>query len=197
MYRRMNNILKNFILAIFALGIFIVPGTNLQAASPTIISAEAFPEKSEVALEGVINPNGYLTTAWFEYGTSKTLSSFEETIHVAIGEQASMTPISGVITNLVPNTDYYFRLVADNGQRTIKGNIIPFTTKEAPLEVATPVVNNVSPKINLGANPIDSEKNFLPSTLIDWLVLVLVIMCIVVVGRLMYRDTSTVSPKNL
>lgn len=322
----MKNIFKNSMLAIFILSSLLVITTSVQAASPTLVSANAFSERNSVTLEGAVNPNGYLTTAWFEYGTSKTLSEFDETIHAVIGDTKSITPIRANIINLLPDTDYYFRIVADNGQITLKGSIINFTTKATTLkensseetknntpishdtsdllkivtlqedlsagdeidyfisfdnktdenfknvkirvelprevefvmsdfgkeentnvitfypgivfasetgsfkikaklnskiidknilittavmtydsnslgvdnkEIAT-VVNDITPKIQLGANIVKSEKSFLPSTLIEWLVLLLIIMCLVVVSRMMYKDTSTeVLKKNL
>jgi hypothetical protein len=311
--------------------------TVSKGTSATIISTKSISDNNTVTLEGSVNPNGYLTTAWFEYGTSKDLSTFSETTHTAIGDNTSATPFSSSVSNLLPNTTYYFRIVADNGRRTINGGIFSFTTNnqtsvsttnnnnlttggtatedkdlvivvdnrskifkiatsqkdvaigdevdyfitftnitnenlenvqisvELPKEVdfkesnlgeetsnniivyktgtlfpseeesmkikavvntkaaekdmfvttaimsyssqtmgseiteVANVVNNVVSGTRLGASTILSGS-FLPSTLVDWLILILVVMCLIVVGRLMYKGTGTTpteSPKNL
>jgi len=314
--------------------------TVSKGTSATIISTKSISDNNTVTLEGSVNPNGYLTTAWFEYGTSKDLSTFSETTHTAIGDNTSATPFSSSVSNLLPNTTYYFRIVADNGRRTMNGGIFSFTTNnqtsvsttnnnnlttggtatedkdlvivvdnrskifkiatsqkdvaigdevdyfitftnitnenlenvqisvELPKEVdfkesnlgeetsnniivyktetlfpseegsmkikaivntkaaekdmfvttaimsyssqtmgseiteVANVVNNVVSGTRLGASTILSGS-FLPSTLVDWLILILVVMCLIVVGRLMYKGTGTntksptESPKSL
>ena len=82
-------------------------------------------------LNGSINPNNNATTAWFEYGTSNSLATWTETSHIFFGAGGSYTNLSQGISNLNPNTTYYFRAVANNYAGTIKGNVFYFTTKDS------------------------------------------------------------------
>ncbi|MFZ2205190.1 MAG: IPT/TIG domain-containing protein [Minisyncoccia bacterium] len=83
---------------------------------------------NSVVLNGSINPNGYTATSWFEYGTSNTLANFSETSHISQGSANSYSALAQSITNLAPNTTYYFRAAANNSYGTRQGNIFSFTT---------------------------------------------------------------------
>ena len=84
--------------------------------------------KNSVILNGSINPNNNQTTAWFEYGTSYNLGTYNETSHNYFGSAGSYLVLSQNIGNLNPNTTYYFRAVANNYAGTIRGSIFSFTT---------------------------------------------------------------------
>ena len=83
---------------------------------------------------GTVNPNGYSTEAWFEYGTDDTLVTFDETAHQSKGSGTVDVSISGVqIAPLTPWSTYYFRTVArSTTDPTIltKGAIQSFPTGE-------------------------------------------------------------------
>jgi hypothetical protein len=320
----MKKYMKNSILILFLFGLFAIFGNTAFAASPSIISSKATPSKTDAVLEGVVNPNGYLATVWFEYGTKENLMAFSETVHMVIGSTTFDLPFSGNILNLTPDTTYYFRVVSDNARGTKKGNITSFITGSMPKnsetttiienkteviivenisrilkiettknnisvgdevdyiitfnnvtnenlkdikisielpdeidfiesdfgkeevgnvvtynldilpsslsgslkikgevnskasskdilvttailsyntessldikEIANTTNNIIQKDTNLGASTILAEKSFLPSTLTDWLILVLVIMCLLVVGRLIYKINSNPKP---
>jgi lysophospholipase L1-like esterase len=89
---------------------------------------------SGATFNGTVNPNGFPTEAWFEYGTDNALATVIETVHQAKGSGISDVSISGVpIAPLTPWTTYYFRTVArstiDPGVFT-KGAIRSFPTGE-------------------------------------------------------------------
>ncbi len=103
-------------------------GTGLNyPVSVTTQSATNVGSNSAV-FNGSVNPNGYTTTAWFEYGTGSTLASFNETTHTAEGAANGSSSLVQSTTGLNPNTTYYFRAVANNSYGTVKGNISSFTT---------------------------------------------------------------------
>jgi lysophospholipase L1-like esterase len=62
---------------------------------------------------GTVNPNGYSTEAWFEYGTDNTFATFAETAHQLKGSGTVDVSVSGVpIAPLIPWSAYFFRTVA-------------------------------------------------------------------------------------
>jgi hypothetical protein len=99
------------------------------------------------SLSGSVTPNDGPVAVSFEYGTTEALttSSASETQNVAKG--STSTPITKALTNLSPETTYYYRIVATSPYGTVRGVIKSFTT--------TPPVG-VS--INKGANYTTSKN---------------------------------------
>jgi hypothetical protein len=98
-----------------------------QAGSITITSA---------VLNGSVNPNGLATTAWFEYGTDPSLTTFTKTADQAMGFAKTPGPITQSISGLLAGTTYYFRVAADSTGGQPKGAIISFLTSANPPPVA-------------------------------------------------------------
>ena len=98
-------------------------------------------------LNGSVNPNGYATTGWFEYGTSATslgVSNGLETAHISLGLSNVATALSQNLTNLSSDTTYYFRAVANNTYGTIKGNIFSLKTEGTVIIPTTTPIPSVS-----------------------------------------------------
>jgi len=95
--------------------------TTNEATSITIISAD---------LNGVVNPNGTATDAWFEYGTDPSLSTRETTASQSVGSGFTDIPFSVTVSGLGSSETYYFRAVASNAGGTRKGAIKNFSTGE-------------------------------------------------------------------
>ncbi len=77
-------------------------------------------------LNASVNPNNSSTNVWFEYGVTQSLG-------YTVGSQFAgsfnySTNINSYLSNLSPNTIYYFRAVASNSQGTTYGSILSFTT---------------------------------------------------------------------
>jgi hypothetical protein len=79
-------------------------------------------------LNGTSAPNSFATTAWFEWGTSPTLTGATSTAPVSTGSGVTDVPISQALTGLVPDTTYYFRAVQNNSTGTYFGGILFFIT---------------------------------------------------------------------
>lgn len=77
-------------------------------------------------LSGTVNPNGYLTTYWFEYGTSPSLGNL--TTSQTIGSGTGNVTVSATLTGLATNGTYYFRVIADNAYGRSQGSIASFAT---------------------------------------------------------------------
>jgi uncharacterized repeat protein (TIGR01451 family) len=78
-------------------------------------------------LNGEVNPNGGLTSAWIEYGPNVSLGL--RTTVLPMGSANQNLPYSFAVTGLLPNTIYYFRMVAQNQYGTSYGQILSFQTQ--------------------------------------------------------------------
>jgi len=104
-------------------------GGGTISNTPIVVTQNASEIKNiSATLNGTINPNSNLTNAWFEYGTSNTLSTSTETIHTEKGSGNSVLSFTQNLTNLSPNTIYYFRIIGNNNSGTSKGDIFSFKT---------------------------------------------------------------------
>jgi hypothetical protein len=91
-------------------------------------------EPSEATLNGSLDPDGYVTHFYFEYGKTK---SYGQKVPVPPGDEVGTTApgstaVETLATNLEPGTTYHFRLVASNESGTSKGGDQIFTTPQAP-----------------------------------------------------------------
>ena len=80
-------------------------------------------------LQGFINPAGGAATAWFEWGTASPLAN-ETTSQSFSGTDPSH--YSFTLSDLQPNTQYYFRAVGQNSSGTVRGDVKTFTTTRVP-----------------------------------------------------------------
>jgi lysophospholipase L1-like esterase len=96
--------------------------------SPTTTTQMAtFNSATSAVLNGDVNPNGFATTAWFEYGTDPTLTIFSTTPDQSMGSGTSIVSFNASIPLSAYNT-YYFRAVGINSGGTEKGDIKSFET---------------------------------------------------------------------
>ncbi len=105
---------------------FVTSGTG-GGTAPTVVTRVAqFVSRNSALLNGDVNPNGGLTTAWFEYGATVSLGL--RTVPLPMGSGNGVQPLSAAVTGLLPNTTYYFRAVAQNQFGTSQGAILTFRT---------------------------------------------------------------------
>ena len=111
-------------------------GFSSTARAATLISAVRAPSivakgakkvsASSALARAVIYPNGAATTAYIEYGTTKSFGS-------QTGSQSMGTTnprnLGRSITGLLPNTKYFYRAVATSSAGTVRGQTRDFTTK--------------------------------------------------------------------
>lgn len=88
----------------------------------------------QATLNGTVNPNGFDTHYYFQYGTSTSYGS--TTGEVNAGSGTSAVPASGTPTALSPGTIYHYRLVASNAAGTVYGGDQSLTTP-GPVEAVT------------------------------------------------------------
>ena len=104
-----------------------VPKATTPTVHTTNVSNTA---QTTVSLNGQVNPNGWQTNYWFEYG--KTTKLGNTTSITSVDTSVSLTTlvnVSNPVTGLDPLTKYYFRLNAQNQFGTVTGSTLNFTTK--------------------------------------------------------------------
>jgi len=136
--------------------------------TPSVITQNATNiTKNSSTLNGSVNPNGYATTGWFEYGTSSAslgASNGLETAHISLGTGNTATALSQNLTNLTSNTIYFFRAVADNSYGTIKGNIFSLKTEaETATTTTTTTTTTTNPILNISITTVQATNKTLTS----------------------------------
>ena len=102
---------------------------STSALAPTVgTNAATSITTASAILNGMVNPNGLATTAWFEWGTDPNLSTYSSTPSQAVGSGTADLPVSAALSGLNSWIPYFYRLVASNNGGTQKGNIKNFTT---------------------------------------------------------------------
>ena len=94
-------------------------------------------EKNSAIINGQINPNGYATNYWFEYGQDNNFGYVTD--YKATNSGTSYMSVSSTISNLAPLTKYYFRLNGQNQYGTVNGPTMSFTTT-GPATASKPTV---------------------------------------------------------
>ena len=78
-------------------------------------------------LNGTVNANNQSVSVGFEYGSTSSYGSY-----IAFDQNpvtgATNSDVSKTITNLLPNTTYYFRVMASSSSETVYGDSKTFTT---------------------------------------------------------------------
>ncbi|MEK9135908.1 MAG: fibronectin type III domain-containing protein, partial [Bacteroidota bacterium] len=111
--------------------------------APTVTTSAATSVMSTSAtLNGNVNPNGTSTSAYFEWGTSSTLSTYSTTSAQSVGSGTSAASVSADLSGLSANTTYYYRVVGQNSAGTQRGTIVSFSTLAAGI---APTVTTGSP----------------------------------------------------
>jgi hypothetical protein len=99
-----------------------VPGVTTLAA--TSVGATA------ATLNGNVIANGLSTTAWFEWGTNSSLSSFTSTSSQSVGSGTTSQSVNAALTGLNSGATYYYRVAASNSAGESKGTIFSFSTTQ-------------------------------------------------------------------
>lgn len=193
MIKKANLMLKISLIAIFGAVLFTYSPTlgyaqNDNQTSPVATTDSATSIRIEsVDMNSLITNSGndvYGTITWFEWGTSPSLSNRTQKITVRTLPAFRHTD---TVTELTPNTTYYFRAVAENSLFRSTGNILSFTTPN----------NYIQPRdSNLGGNAIGSGE-FLPTTILGWMTLFMLVLIILILGNYLKREYARRKYKQL
>ena len=83
-------------------------------------------------LNGTVNPNGYTTSAWFQWGTTTNYGNL--TPVTDLGSATTALPLSAPLAGLTPGVTYHFRIAATNDYGLAYGSDQSFTTESLPTE---------------------------------------------------------------
>lgn len=118
---------------LFGVTLLLLPAISLAQAAPfvTTLSPTFLTEKS-AQLNGRVNPSGTNDTyQWFEWGIAGRTETYETT-HQRMWVGVVLADTSTTINGLAPNTQYFYRQVAQNGHGKITGATAYFTTNHLP-----------------------------------------------------------------
>jgi hypothetical protein len=122
----------------------VLPGP--PPATPVVTTIPASISTTFVTLLGEVNPSGWATNGWFEWGTDPLLSTFTATSKVSLGSNIGPQPLSTGITGLVPNATYYYRAAGENTWGFVRGSILSFVAPPDP-NVDPPDATTLSPTL--------------------------------------------------
>ncbi len=131
-------------------------GTDTEVNTPTDVeravaapdattNATVAPTDTTVVVTGTVNPQGAITTYWYEYGT--TPSYGQKTVAQVVGSGYVAIKTPGYITGLTKGTKYYFRLVAENRigiDRGSQNTVTTTTNNPAPVVGGVPTAKTLS-----------------------------------------------------
>ncbi len=99
--------------------------TSNAAPSATTLAATN-PSTNGATLNATVNPNGLNASYWFEWGATTSYGISNAPLLLSATNTA--VPVSSLITDLLPGTLYYFRVVASNSLGTVAGSGLTLTT---------------------------------------------------------------------
>ena len=125
---------------------------------PTVVTGSVAPATQTTAtLNATVNPNGgEIGNCYFEYGEQASYGS-KAPCTASPGSGVSAVAVSALLTGLIKNTTYHFRIVATNAGGTSPGDDETFETAPGPptVTVGEPsAIGQVSAVLNAEVNPI-------------------------------------------
>ena len=110
---------------------------------------------TNATLNGTVNPNGYSTAAWFQWGTTTSYGNL--TPATDMGSGTNVLPLAVPLGGLTPGVTYHYCVAATNGPDVVYGSDQSFITSTAPLpEVSTlsaTAVTTTNAMLNATVNP--------------------------------------------
>lgn len=149
---------------------------------------------TSATLSGTVYVTGGTATVWFQIGVrADALTGSTRTQIKGVGDSGA----SDAVTALAKGTKYFYRIVAKNGAgtsygvtrsfTTTGGTVVSGTTGSASSTSTGAVSGNGTTSGVLGASAA-SSRSFLPSSLLSWIVIVILVGAIVAVVRMIQID---------
>jgi uncharacterized repeat protein (TIGR03803 family) len=102
-----------------------LPPPEVRTLSPTVVTTNS------ATLNGTVNPNGYSTVAWFQWGATTNYGNL--TAAAGMGSGTNALALSAPVAGLTPGVMYHFRIAATNDYGLVYGSDQSFTTLAWPL----------------------------------------------------------------
>ncbi|MBI3005411.1 MAG: fibronectin type III domain-containing protein [Ignavibacteriales bacterium] len=129
--------------------------TTKAVNAPTVTTNPATEIASSSAiLNGVVNPNGLLTTVKFNWGTTPAVpnsANAEQGENGQIGNGTEPVAVTKHLNGIVANTRYYFTVTGFNSAGTTTGSLLTFVTQFGSIvpTLALPQNNSINQAITL------------------------------------------------
>ena len=127
------------------------PASSQQPLPKVSTSAASDVSTTGAQLNGSVNPNGFSTTFYFEYGLTSSYGSSTPTS--TAGSGTSVLDVSASLDNLTPGTIYLYRLVATSSTGTTYGPDASFATQAPPKSPGVPEAHTLMPNYPNPFNP--------------------------------------------
>ncbi|MGN6662670.1 MAG: hypothetical protein ACTHK6_00470 [Solirubrobacterales bacterium] len=141
-----------------AKGSFTTPGWT-----PAITAEPASAIKAHSAIiNAEVNPEGFDTTYYFEYGLTTSYGTKIPAVAEDIGSSTANVGAAQPISGLTLNTFYHYRVVATNANGTIKGPDREFKTIGPPLTLTESAIhlNTFTPQLIGNVNPEGADTHY-------------------------------------
>jgi len=124
---------------------WVASGAPICAPHPRTLPVQFSETWANGALvHGVVTPQGFATTAWFEYGLTTAYGSM--TVPMDLGNGDTSLVVSNLLSGLMQANPYHFRVVATNRYGRVNGLDQLFTTRiafQAESSIPTAPLENV------------------------------------------------------
>jgi hypothetical protein len=152
--------MRKLILGLVAVGALACAPAALAATSPTVAPAATTSiSETEATLHGTVNPNGIATTYQFDWGPTTALGKAAPVTAVSAGAGTAAVAEHTTLTDLSPDTTYYYTLVATNGDGSSTTPVETFKTTgnpaPAPITGAASDVGRYQATLTGSINPND------------------------------------------
>ncbi len=144
---------------------FITPAQTVAPPVVATLPASAITTNG-ATLNATVNPEGNSTTYDFVYGTDPNLATGATSTTVsAAGSGTSAVAESVPLSGLMPNTKYYFQVVATNAAGTVAGSIFSFSTPApasppAATTQAASAITSSGATLNATVNPEGNTTSY-------------------------------------
>jgi len=108
---------------------------------------------TEATLNGKVNPLGYPTTYWFEYGETTSYGTKVPVSPESAGSGTEYVAVSKLVSGLKENTTYHFRLVAESEAGAVNGADKTLTTLRRVVTEAATAIEGTEATLNGKVNP--------------------------------------------
>jgi hypothetical protein len=138
--------------------------TTLMAPTVATLPATAL-AATNATLNGTANPNGWPTTAWFQWGATSNYGNLTSATNLGSGTKA--LPLSAPLAGLTPSTTYHFRAAATNSAGVVYGYDQSFNSALGTLVVNTgsgywdAATSTINYSYQEGGSPGGSPRSFI------------------------------------
>jgi hypothetical protein len=148
---------------------WLVYGRDQSFTTPMPQTAATLPASDIAAtsatLNGTVNPNGWPTTAWFQWGATTGYGNLTSVTN--LGSGTNTLPVAAALAGLTPGTTFHFRAAASNSVGVIYGADQSFDSALATLIIKTGIgywdtnSSTLSYTYKEGASAAGSPYNFI------------------------------------